>query len=104
MVRPRKKQAIVKERPRKKSEKPAENEEIKAETVEDDPLLPNKAHFRIDEVMEYFDMSRDTINRMVEHGKLICLQERPGAMRRFSRVEILRCRSYLSSARSKMAQ
>jgi predicted DNA-binding transcriptional regulator AlpA len=118
MARPKKK-AIVKERPQeateekqatpapeseRKAEKQPEKPVAQCEIIEDDPLLPKKANLRLDEVMTYFDMSRDTILNFVAHRKLMCLQDRPGAMRRFPRVEVLKFRSYLLNAGRNLAR
>ena len=38
--------------------------------VKDDPLLPNKSLFRVDEAADYFNCSQSTIKLWIENGHL----------------------------------
>ena len=48
-----------------------EEAEIEDIDLENEPNLPNKALFRVDEVAAYFDVSSQTIYLWIEHGLLV---------------------------------
>jgi len=56
----------------------------------DDPLLPKKSLFRIDEVARYFSVSDRCIRLWIDHGHL--KKEKVVGTIRISRESILRCR------------
>lgn len=56
----------------------------------DDPLLPQKSLFRIDEVAAYFDVTDRTIRIWIEHGHLA--REQINGIIRIPRESILTCR------------
>lgn len=58
--------------------------------IPDDPLLPMKSLFRIDEAARYFNVTDRTIRLWIEHGHLEC--EKVVGSIRISRESILRCR------------
>ena len=58
--------------------------------ITDDPRLPNKSLFRVDEVAAYFEVGRSTIYLWIDHG--ILKGEKYGSTLRISREAILACR------------
>lgn len=58
--------------------------------VEDDPMLPEKSLFRVDEAASYFNVAARTIYLWVEHG--ILKAEKYRGTIRISRASILGCR------------
>ena len=58
--------------------------------VKDDPMLPNKSLFRIDEVMQYFGIAESTVRLWIDHGHLT--SEKIVGSTRVTRDSILRCR------------
>ena len=58
--------------------------------VEDDPRLPDKSLFRVDEAAQYFDVAARTIYLWIEHG--ILNAEKYGGTIRIPRISILGCR------------
>ena len=60
------------------------------ENIVDDPLLPQKSLFRIDEVAQYFDVTERTIRLWGEHKHLKI--EKINGIARISRESILKCR------------
>lgn len=58
--------------------------------INDDPNLPDKSLFRVDEVADYFGFSRSTIYLWIDHG--ILKAEKYRGSLRISRVSILNCR------------
>lgn len=69
---------------------PISKEAVLPDDVRDDPFLPYKSMFRIDEVASYFDVTAQTIRLWIIHGRLEA--EKPGGGIRISREAILRCR------------
>lgn len=55
----------------------------------DDPRLPDKTYFRIDEVADYFCVSGRTVRRWIEKGHLVC--EKVVGCARITRQAILDC-------------
>ncbi len=62
----------------------------KKKSVLDDPRLPDKSLFRVDEAAAYFDVARSTIYLWLDHG--ILKGEKYGGTVRISRESILNCR------------
>jgi len=60
------------------------------ELVKEDPLLPNKSLFRIDEVADYFSVSERCIRLWIDHGHLE--RAKIVGVIRVPRESILRCR------------
>lgn len=58
--------------------------------IKDDPLLPKKSLFRVDEVAAYFSVTDRTVRLWIEHGHL--QSEMIVGSVRISRASILRCR------------
>ena len=56
----------------------------------EDPGLPQKSLFRVDEVASYFDVNRSTIYLWMDHG--ILGYEQYGGTKRIPRKAILECR------------
>lgn len=76
-----------------------ENHENKPDTEgieQDDPRLPNKSLFRIDEVAKYFDVTERTIYLWIQHGHL--KKEKVVGTVRISRESILSCRFNTSTS------
>jgi len=77
---------------KKRVEKEIENlimEDEKAPPRED-PLLPDKSLFRVDEVMQYFGISESTVRLWIQHGHLEA--EKIVGSVRIKRESILSCR------------
>jgi len=75
----------------KKKEPPDEKPKVEKEPeVKDDPRLPNKSLFRIDEVAKYFGITERCVYLWIEHGHLI--KENIQGIARVPRESILRCR------------
>jgi len=66
------------------------NEQKPENQVQDDPRLPNKSLFRIDETADYFGVSTRCIDLWITHGHLVA--EKIVGSKRISRESILRCR------------
>lgn len=64
--------------------------EKKKEKFKDDPFLPKKPFFRIDEVAQYFDVSESCIRVWLDHKILEKFQVKNVV--RISRESILQCR------------
>ena len=64
--------------------------ELQKVKTTDDPMLPQKSLFRIDEVARYFDVDDRTIRMWIQHGHLI--KEKIQGVARISRQSILDCR------------
>lgn len=60
------------------------------EPVKDDPRLPKKSLFRIDEVSAYFEVARSTIYLWIDHG-ILSAEKYHGTIR-VPRESILSCR------------
>ena len=58
--------------------------------IKDDPRLPNKSLFRIDEVADYFSVNASSIRRWIDHG--ILEKEKIVGVVRIPRESILQCR------------
>ena len=75
-------------------ENPPNEEEKATESAErstpEDPRLPNKSLFRIDEVANYFSVTERTVRLWIDHGHLE--QEKIVGTIRVTRESILRCR------------
>lgn len=63
---------------------------MEAEKIIDDPLLPQKSLFRIDEAAKYFNVSERTIRLWIEH-KHLKAEKIVGSIR-ISRGSLLKCR------------
>jgi excisionase family DNA binding protein len=61
-----------------------------SDAIKDDPLLPKKSLFRIDEVATYFSVTDRTIRLWIEHGHL--QSEMIVGSVRIPRDSILHCR------------
>lgn len=61
-----------------------------SENILDDPLLPQKSLFRIDEVAQYFGVTDKTIRLWIDHKHLE--KEKIVGTIRISRESILKCR------------
>lgn len=61
-----------------------------SDAIKDDPLLPKKSLFRIDEVATYFSVTDRTIRLWIEHGQL--QSEMIVGSVRIPRASVLRCR------------
>jgi excisionase family DNA binding protein len=59
--------------------------------IADDPMLPDKSLFRVDEVAAYFKITRRTVYLWIEHGLLGA--EKYRGIIRVPRVAILECRN-----------
>ncbi|MDY7038186.1 MAG: helix-turn-helix domain-containing protein [Thermodesulfobacteriota bacterium] len=62
----------------------------KQQNFDDDPRLPDKSLFRVDEVAAYFGYKRDAIYRWIQHG-ILEAEQYPGNYR-ITREAILECR------------
>ena len=60
------------------------------EVVYDDPLLPQKSNFRVDEVARYFDVTEACIRIWIDHGILQKVKIR--GILRVPRESIIHCR------------
>ncbi len=83
---------------KKKWEKPVEVVPEQEPKIIDDPLLPQKSLFRVEEAAQYFGVAKSTIYLWIDHGileaeKYKIDRSRPGgAMIRIPRVSLLGCR------------
>ena len=70
----------------------------KEEPVMDDPLLPKKSLFRVEEAAQYFGVARSTIYLWIDHGILKAEKYKlnesipGGGMIRIPRASLLGCR------------
>ena len=62
---------------------------VEAKTPADDPYLPKKSLFRIDEVAVFFSVTERTIRLWIEHGILRAVKK--GGVIRVLRESILEC-------------
>ena len=81
---------IPKKRGRKPNVMPEITDNKDDKVTQNDPNLPNKSLFRVDEAAEYFSVSDRTIRLWIEHGHL--KSEKVVGSIRVSRESILRCR------------
>ena len=75
---------------KKKWEKPVEVVPEQEPKMMDDPLLPQKSLFRVEEAASYFDVTARTIYLWVDHGILSAEKYRGNI--RISRASMLGCR------------
>ena len=77
---------------KKRVEKEIENLIMEDEKTppREDPLLPDKSLFRVDEVMQYFGISESTVRLWIQHGHLEA--EKIVGSVRIKRESILSCR------------
>ena len=81
---------------KKKWEKPVEVVPEQEPKIIDDPLLPQKSLFRVEEASRYLDVSETTIKLWIDHGHLEAekykREDQVRGMIRIPRISLLRCR------------